>query len=220
MSNTSLQKVRELWPGYLNKSLAADDQAFMDHWIHTHGPEHPEFQHELNWLALTRQQLRQATPQIDPEAGWHELLARIDAQPKAHAAPLVEKRPSLLAMCLSWLSSPALATSLAVLAVVQSLALWMVWPSESSVRLMSSAAPSASQASASPTITLQIAFHDKATVAQVRAALSSVNAQLTQGPSALGIWQAQVPVMSAPALQSLVVKLQSQAAVESVAIAQ
>ena len=220
MSNTSLQKVRELWPGYLNKSLSADDQAFMDHWIHEHAPEHPEFKHELDWLALTRQQLRQATPQVDPEAGWHELLARIDAQPKVVTSHLPEKKPGLLAMCLSWLSSPALATSLAVLAVVQSLALWMVWPSESSVRLMSANSPSATPTVTPKAITLQIAFREEATVTQIRSALSSVNAQISQGPSALGLWQAQVPDMPAAALQSLVIKLQSQAAVESVAIAQ
>jgi len=219
MSNTSLQKVRELWPGYLNKTLSADDQVFMDHWIHTHGPEHPEFQHELNWLALTRDQLKQATPLADPEAGWHELLARIEAQPKPQAQTPASEPQGLLAKCLSWLATPALATSLAVVAVTQSLALWMLWPGEQdSVRLMSSS-PAAS-ATATDRITLQITFHEQATVAQVRTSLSAVHAQLIQGPSALGVWQAQVPAMPAPALKSLLAKLQSQAAVESVAVAQ
>jgi len=218
MSNTSLHKVRELWPGYLNKTLSADDQVFMNNWLHDHGPEHPEFQQELEWLALTREQLRQSTPVAGPEAGWHELLARIDAQPRPLAMPQGHATAGLLARCVAWLSAPAFATSLAILALVQSLALWMLWPGEQdAVRLMSSSpASSATQ----PHITLQITFQEQATVAHVRAALTSVHAQVIQGPSALGVWQAQVPAMSSPELKSLIVKLQSQAAVESVAVAQ
>jgi hypothetical protein len=217
MSNTSLHKVRELWPDYLNKTLSADDQVFMNNWLHDHGPEHPEFQQELAWLALTREQLRQATPVAGPEAGWHELLARIEAQPRPHALQ-AHVPAGLLARCVAWLSAPAFATSLAILVLVQSLALWMLWPSEQdAVRLMSS---SPASSAAQPHITLQITFSEQATVAQTRAALSSVHAKIIQGPSALGVWQAQVPAMPSPALKSLIVKLQSQAAVESVAVAQ
>lgn len=218
MSNTSLHKVRELWPGYLNKTLSADDQVFMNNWLHDHGPEHPEFQQELAWLALTREQLRQATPVPGPEAGWHELLARIEAQPRLHVMQQAPSPTGLLAKCVAWMSAPAFATSLAILALVQSLALWILWPGEqNAVRLMSSS-PSSSAAQAH--VTLQITFQEQATVAQIRAALSSVHVQVIQGPSALGIWQAQVPAMPSPALKSLIVKLQSQAAVESVAVAQ
>jgi hypothetical protein len=218
MSNTFLHKVRELWPGYLNKTLSADDQVFMTHWLHNHGPEHPEFQQELAWLALTQEQLRQATPAASPEAGWHELLARIEAQPQPHAMQQAHVPTGLLARCVAWLSAPAFATSLALLVLVQSLALWMLWPSEQdTVRLMSS---SPASSAAQPHITLQITFEEQATVAQVRAALSSVHAQVIQGPSALGVWQAQVPTMPSPALKTLIAKLQSQAAVESVAVAQ
>ena len=108
MSNTSLHKVRELWPGYLNKTLSADDQVFMNNWLHDHGPDHPEFQQELEWLALTREQLRQSTPVAGPEAGWHELLARIDAQPRPLAMPQGHATAGLLARCVAWLSAPAL----------------------------------------------------------------------------------------------------------------
>jgi hypothetical protein len=218
MSNTFLHKVRELWPGYLNKTLSADDQVFMNNWLHDHGPEHPEFQQELAWLVLTREQLRQATPVPGPEAGWHELLARIDAQPRQHVIQPPPLPTGLLARCMAWLSAPAFAASLVILALVQSLALWMLWPGQQdTVRLMSS---SPASSAAQSHITLQITFEEQATVAQVRAALSSVHAQVILGPSALGVWQAQVPAMPSPALKSLIVKLQSQAAVESVAVAQ
>lgn len=187
-------QIRELWPGYLNKSLAPHDQAVMEHWINEHGDRHPELQAELNWLALTREQWRQATPTAEPEAGWHELLARIEAEPARQATPPVAAQASVWARLLSWLHTPALATSFAVLLLVQSLAVWMFWPgagTDQNVRLMSDRTSSSQQADG--TVTWQVTFAPSATAAQIQAALQSVQGQVISGPSALGIWTVRVP---------------------------
>jgi hypothetical protein len=222
MSNTSLQKIRHLWPGYLNKSLSTDDQAFMDNWMHHHGPAHPEFQDELNWVALTRAQLKQATPIVNPEAGWHELLARIEAEPRPQSAARKATTGGWLQQMLSWLTTPALTTSMAALLVAQSVAVWMLWPgADDSVRLMSSTrADPAASATAAHTITLQVTYKEQATVAQVRESLAAVQGHIDQGPSALGVWRVQVAAMPEAQLTSLVTTLQSQAAVESVFVEQ
>ncbi len=215
VTSTDLQKIRDLLPGYLNKTLPASDQVFMDNWMREHSSKHPDLLHEMQWIELTRDQLRESTLLIHPEAGWHELLARIEATPRPStqsmgSAPAV----SWLVRWTRWLDRPAFTAMACVVVVAQTVTLWAIWPdSDDSVRLMSSTA--SGTATSGALIKVQIIFKDAATVTQMREAIRQVQGQITQGPSALGVWHMTV---HQSVLDKSIQQLKAQAAVESVAI--
>lgn len=194
MSDELLHRVRTLLSDHVNKSLSADDQAFMNHWLRDHLDQHPALQDELRWLTLTREQLRQSVPAVDPEAGWHELLARIEAAPRpASASTGVASPASPWEAFLAWWSRPALAMAMTLVVLMQSAALWWLWPSAGGeVRPMSSPT-----STITGQVVLQLVFQDQASVAQVRAALVQVQAQVVDGPGALGVWRVAVPARAA-----------------------
>jgi hypothetical protein len=201
MTPVEQRRFRDLLPGHLNKTLSADDQGFMDKWTNDPAQLPPELQDEAQWLAMVRDQLRASAPRAEPELGWHELLARIEAEPRSarqmgpgQAEPA--GREHGLKGWWRWLQRPALAYAMLALLVGQTALLtWSWWP-QGDARLMSAAPP----ASVAPdTLRLDVLWHPQATAEQMQAALQLARGQVLSGPSALGLWQVAVPLEQADA---------------------
>jgi hypothetical protein len=175
--------------------------------------QHPALLDEMHWLALTREQLREATPAVAADAGWHQLLARIDAQPRRQSAPpqgWFEKNRSRLS---GWWATPAVGFAAAAVLTVQLGAIvWLSRSDDDAARPMS--APSA--AVAADAALLQVVFKDQASVAQVRAALAAAGATVVDGPGALGVWRVRVERNAAAAALTA---LRQQPAVEQAVLA-
>jgi hypothetical protein len=212
MSSNLLHKVRRLLPGYVNKTLAADDQVFMDQWMRDESNQHPALLDEMRWLALSREQLREVTPAVAADAGWHQLLARIDAQPRRQSAPpgWLDKTRSRLR---GWWATPVVGFAAAAVLTVQLGAIaWLSRSDDDAARPMS--APAATVAA--DAALLQVVFKDQASVAQVRAALAAAGATVVDGPGALGVWRVRVARNAAAAALTA---LRQQAAVEQAVLA-
>jgi hypothetical protein len=161
---------------------------------------------------LTREQLREATPPVAADAGWHQLLARIDAQPRRSNPPQggLAKTRSLLQ---GWWATPVVGFALAAVLTVQFGAIvWLSRSDDDSARPMSAPAASANADAA----LLQVVFKDQASVAQVRAALAAAGATVVDGPGALGVWRVRVERNAAAAALSA---LRQQPAVEQAVLA-
>jgi hypothetical protein len=210
MASDELTRVRELLTGYVNKTLSSDDQAFMDQWMNDPDRAQPDVLDEQRWLALTRAQLRDTTPKPAPDAGWHELLARIEAEPKATLPRGAQdsEAQGLAAWFWRWWRRPALAYAVLALLVGQMAALAWQWSPHGEVRLMS--APAGVQAPAD-SVLVQVAWRAQATSAQMQAVLQQVQGSVVSGPSALGLWLVAVPQAQADEALST---LRSSAAVE------
>jgi hypothetical protein len=210
MANDELTRVRELLTGYVNKTLSSDDQAFMDHWMNDPDRAQPDVLDEQRWLALTRAQLRDTAPKPAPDAGWHELLARIEAEPKTRPSSGAQTpvEQGLAARFWRWWRQPALAYAVLALLVGQMALLAWQWRPQGEVRLMS--APTSVQAP-SASVLVQVAWRAQATSVQMQAVLQQVQGTVVSGPSALGLWLVAVPQAQADeALKTL----RSSAAVE------
>lgn len=192
MSRDEAAKVRELLTGHVNKTLSADDQAFMDQWMNDPDRAHPELADEAQWLAITREQLRGLPPRVDPDAGWHELSARIEAEmPAVPHGPHADPAQGFVAAWFwRWWHRPALAYAVLVLLVGQSALLAWHWVPSGGARLMS--APTAAQAPVASEL-IDVAWQAQASAAQMQAALLGVGGSVVSGPSALGLWRVAVP---------------------------
>jgi hypothetical protein len=212
MIDNRLQKVRSLLPAYVNNTLADDDQAFMDNWMRDESDQHPALRDEMRWLALTREQLRESTPLVAADAGWHQLLARIESQPKRAAAPQ-GWWDGTWSRLRDWWANPVVGFAVAaVLAVQLGTIAWLSRSDDDAARPM--AAPAATPAT--DTAWLQVVFKDQASVAQVRAALAAAGASVVEGPGALGVWKVQVGRGEA---EAALAALRRQAAVEQAVLA-
>lgn len=210
MNPSTLSRVRQLLPAYLNKTLDADDQAFMETWMREQSRLHPELLEEMRWLELSRAQIRELPPVVDPQAGWHELLSRIDAQPRAQRSRLAAS-PTWLDKLRLWWRMPVAAYAVLALLLVQSLTLtWLAWPDDT--RLMSSTPPSVD----AQQVIVQVVFKDTATVAMLRQAITGVDGAVVDGPGALGLWRISVPQAQA---QQALATLQNDPAVDHAVLA-
>jgi hypothetical protein len=210
MANNELTRVRELLTGYVNKTLSSDDQAFMDQWMNDPDRAQPDVLDEQRWLALTRAQLRDAVPKPAPDAGWHELLARIEVEPivtPSRGAQAPEDQGLAAWFWRLW-RQPALAYAVLVLLVGQMAVLAWQWSPHGEVRLMS--APTVVHAPVA-SVLVQVAWRAHATSAQMQSVLQQVQGTVVSGPSVLGLWLVAVPQAQADeALKTL----RSSAAVE------
>lgn len=168
LSNDDTERARHLIPGYLKKTLPADDTAWMAHFLNTlndhGGSAATALEEEMSWVAHTQAQLAQSTPVFDTQKGWQRMQSRLVAAAplQVHQAP--QTNPS---------SQPAV-TLQRTQALKPSLLTWL-------------------KAQLQARIVLTVVFKDDATLLQVRGLLDGVQARVMGSTSAIGVWEVTVP---------------------------
>lgn len=223
-------RLTELLPWYVNGTLAANDQAWVDSYL----AEHPEARGELAWYRSLQAQIRADEPQVSDEIGLDRAMARIQADnveiaragqvreaSDATAAAQLQRqlrggptdagmRGHLRRWLASWSLRPAMAVALAVIAV-QSVVLVHLAGSDEDTEIRS-LRPHA-QADQGPL--LKIDFKSDATEADIRLLLVQIEGSMAGGPGQLGDWYVRVPTRR---IEAAVAQLKSSRIVESTAV--
>lgn len=205
---TDLERARNLIPGFLKKSLAADDKEWMTQFLDTlnlqGGTTAVEFAQEMAWVERSQQQLAQDAPDFDAQAGWQRMQSRLDApeQPvRLQVTPLemaMRRRKTQIRIladsAIAWWQKPMVGVLAAAMIVTQMGLLAAV------VKQMDQVTPvteSVSPASGTPSLggmkVLTIVFKDSASLLDVRTLIDNVQGRVIDGPGALGVWRVAVP---------------------------
>jgi hypothetical protein len=202
---SDLSRVQALLPLHAQDLLQGEQLTFMNTWLEHNMANYPDIKAELAWLGMTASQLkaeaasqaRAAQPHLD--AGLHTLMGRIAAeQASAATAPrrAVTAQRDWLADIVQWVNhtlgigSHGFAMGAAALVMVQAGvigALLLNQPAEQT--LLSGASQTAS---VDGITMLTVAFKPAATELAIRQTLASANAQISSGPSALGLYTVSV----------------------------
>jgi hypothetical protein len=145
---------------------------------------------EIQWLERIRQQLEDAAPPFDLERNWQRVAARIDAErewDRAQNRRAHERRPW-------WWALMAYGMGAATAAILMTGVAPEPWRADTAVVPLGA---EESTAKGAARVRLQVVFSDQATLAQVRAALSPIDAEIVAGPGRLGVWTIAVPASSA-----------------------
>lgn len=230
---TDMERATHLIPGFLKKTLGADDKQWMTQFLNTlnqqGGATAVEFAQEMAWVERSQQQLADDAPSFDAQTGWQRLKGRIDA-PEAIAKPAQTPKVSRLAAAFLWAKAqvrsrinnaadwwrkPVVGVIASAMIVGQMGLLAAV------VKQMSQApivAESVLPASGAPSLegmqVLTIVFKDSASLLDVRTLIDSVQGRVIDGPGALGVWLVAVPKDK---LEATLKRLGAANAVESVA---
>ena len=205
---TDTERARHLIPGFLKKTLAADDKEWMTQFLDTlnlqGGTTAVEFAQEMAWVERSQQQLAQDAPDFDAQAGWQRMQSRLDApeQPvRLQVTPLETAMRRLKTQirirtdsAIAWWRKPMVGVLAAAMIVTQMGLLAAV------VKQMDQVTPvteSVSPASGAPSLdgmkVLTIVFKDSASLLDVRTLIDNVQGRVIDGPGALGVWQVAVP---------------------------
>ena len=209
---TDIEHARHLIPGFLKKTLGADDKEWMTQFLNVlsqqNSPKAAEFNQEMAWVKRSQQQLAQDAPTFDAQAGWRRMQGRLNA-PAQGAKPdqPVKQAPLNTAMAwiktqielritsaASWWKKPVVGVLAAATIVGQMGLLAAV------VKQMSNVSPIAvgvTPSSGAPSLegmqVLAIVFKDNASLLEVRTLIDSVQGRVIDGPGALGVWLVAVP---------------------------
>ena len=226
---TDTERARHLIPGFLKKTLAADDKEWMTQFLDTlnlqGGTTAVEFAQEMAWVERSQQQLAQDAPDFDAQAGWQRMQSRLEApeQPvRLQVTPLEMAMRRLKAQiriradsAIAWWQKPMVGVLAAAMIVTQMGLLAAV------VKQMDQVTPvteSVSPASGAPSLdgmkVLTIVFKDSASLLDVRTLIDNVQGRVIDGPGALGVWRVAVPQDK---LDASLKRLGAAKAVESVA---
>ena len=226
---TDTERARHLIPGFLKKTLAADDKEWMTQFLnilnHQGGPAAVDLAQEIAWVERSQQQLAQDAPAFDAQAGWQRLQSRLDApaQPvRLQVTPLEMAMRRLKTQiriradsAIAWWQKPMVGVLAAAMIVTQMGLLAAV------VKQMDQVTPvteSVSPASGAPSLdgmkVLTIVFKDSASLLDVRTLIDNVQGRVIDGPGALGVWRVAVPKDK---LDASLMRLGAAKAVESVA---
>ncbi len=238
---TDMERATHLIPGFLKKTLSADDKQWMTQFLNTlnqqGGATAVEFAQEMAWVERSQQQLAEDAPRFDAQAGWQRMQGRLDAPaafdtlvPKATVAPKVPPKPAQLAAAFLWVKAqvrsrinsaadwwrkPVVGVIASAMIVGQMGLLAAV------VKQMSQApivAESVLPASGAPSLdgmqVLTVVFKDNASLLDVRTLIDGVQGRVIDGPGALGVWLVAVPKDK---LEATLNRLGAANAVESVA---
>lgn len=210
--STDIERARHLIPGFLKKTLGADDKEWMTQFLDNlklqGGTTSVDFAQEMAWVERSQQQLALNAPAFDAQAGWQRLQGRLSAP-----APLVSpKQPIKTApftAAVSWVKSEIRARISSAAAwwrkpVVGVLASAMIVGQmgilAAVVKQMSQATtvvegvtPSSGAPSLEGMQVLVIVFKDNASLLEVRTLIDSVQGRVIDGPGALGVWLVAVP---------------------------
>jgi hypothetical protein len=183
------QELRELLPWYVNHTL---DAATSEE-IGMLAERSPLLRSELLWLRQLRGQIQQSRLEADrrpADAGLGTLMALVRAEGSGKVVQLRTR-------CSAWLAAPrrfsvpvglAAAVVLAQAALIGAL---LVRPAPEPLMPLSGEAPVGGQL-------LQVTFKPRATEAQIRGLLASLQAEIVSGPGALGVYTLRVPEGQGP----------------------
>jgi hypothetical protein len=215
-----LERAQFLIPGYLKKSLKADDYQWMTQFLnqlHQRGQADPQaaqredaFLQEMAWVERSQQQIAQDTPAFDAHLGWQRMEERL----AAGAAPAAAKKPqpatisplpnpvtwakeqfaALIDRATAWWKKPVIG-ALASAMIVGQMGLLAAVVKQMSPQLaeVTSAAPLSGSQSVDGAVVLSVVFKDSASLLEVRTLVDSVQGRVVGGPGALGVWEVAVP---------------------------
>jgi hypothetical protein len=141
---------------------------------------------EIQWIERMRRQLEGAAPPFDRERNWQRLAARIDAErewSRAQSHRPHERKPW-------WWALVAYSLGAATAAILMTVVAPEPWHTDAAVMPLGA---DKTTTHADARVRLQVVFSDQATLAQVRAALSPIDAEIVAGPGRLGVWFIAVP---------------------------
>ena len=205
---TDIERARHLVPGFLKKSLPADDKEWMTQFLDTlnrqGGIVAAEFTQEMAWIERSQQQLAQDSPAFDAQAGWQRLQGLLDAreqQVKLHDSTLevvlrwvktqIRNRTD---SAIAWWRKPMVGVLASAIIVAQ---MGLLAAVVKQMRQVQSVAESVSPASGAPSLqgmqVLTIVFKDSASLLEVRTLIDKAQGRVIDGPGALGVWLVAVP---------------------------
>ena len=209
---TDIERARHLIPGFLKKTLNADDKEWMTQFLNIlsqqSSPEAAEFTHEMAWVERSQQQLAQDAPAFDAQAGWLRMQGRLNAPAQSAKANQSAKQAPLntlvawiktqikerITSAAAWWKKPVVGVLASAMIVGQMGLLAAV------VKQMSNVSPiveGVTPSSGAPTLesmqVLAIVFKDNASLLEVRTLIDSVQGRVIDGPGALGVWLVAVP---------------------------
>ena len=205
---TDSERARHLIPGFLKKTLAADDKEWMTQFLDTlnlqGGTTAVEFAQEMAWVERSQQQLAQDAPDFDAQAGWQRMQSRLDApeQPvRLQVTPLQMAMRRLktqirnrIDRAIAWWRKPVVGVLASAMIVAQ---MGLLAAVVKRLNQAPSVAESVSPASGAPSLdgmkVLTIVFKDSASLLDVRTLIDNVQGRVIDGPGALGVWRVAVP---------------------------
>lgn len=216
--DAELERAQFLIPGYLKKSLKADDYQWMTQFLdqlHQRGQaddradaqaarREDAFLQEMAWVERSQAQLAQDTPAFDARLGWQRMEERLTAG----SAPAARKKPSpaspvswaqaqlaaLIDRATAWWKKPVIGALASAMIVGQMGLLAAVVKQMSPERAeVTSATPLSGGQSVDGAIVLSVVFKDTASLLEVRTLVDSVQGRVVGGPGALGVWDVAVP---------------------------
>lgn len=226
---TDIERARHLIPGFLKKTLAADDKEWMTQFLDTlnlqGGTRAVEFAQEMAWVERSQQQLAEDAPDFDAQAGWQRMQSRLDAPEQP-----VKLQDTPLAIAIRWLKTqirnrtdsaiawwrkPVVGVLASAMIVAQ---MGLLAAVVKQMWQMQSVPESVSPASGAPSLQgmkmLTIVFKDSASLLEVRTLIDKAQGRVIDGPGALGVWLVAVPEDK---LDATLKSLSAEKAIESIA---
>lgn len=207
-----IEHARHLIPGFLKKTLSADDQVWMTQFLETlsrhGGATAADFDQEIAWVQRSQEQLAQAAPNFDAQAGWQRMQGRLDApaplamqQQPAQVKSMTLANPSakalihkLICHAAAWWRKPLVGVLASAMIITQMGLLAVVGKQMSQVQTATvSATPLSGAPSLEGLTVLTLVFKDSASLLDVRTLIGSIQGRVIDGPGALGVWQVAVP---------------------------
>lgn len=228
-----IERARDLIPGLLKKTLAANDKEWMTQFLDSlnrqGGTIAVEFAQEMAWVERSQEQLADDAPAFDAQAGWQRMQSRLDApmsvaDPKPHvkkaasspAASWVKTQiHNWINNAVAWWRKPVVGVLASAMIVAQMGLLVAVVKQMNQLQTTSVGVTPASNApSLEGLAVLSIVFKDRASLLEVRTLIDSVQGRVVDGPGALGVWLVAVPKDK---LDASMKRLGAAKAVESIA---
>ena len=230
--STDLERARNLIPGFLKKTLAADDKEWMTQFLNTlnlqGGSAAADFNQEMAWVERSQMHLAQDAPSFDAQAGWQRLQDRLDV-PAHLVSPKQPVQTAPLAAVVSWVKSeirsrihnaaawwrkPVVGVIASAMIVGQmGILAAVVKQMSQATTVVEGVTPSSGAPSLEGLVVLTVVFKDSASLLEVRSLIASVDGRVVDGPGAIGVWQIGVPKGS---LDASLKRLSSAPVVESV----
>lgn len=214
-------QVSELLPWFAAGTLAPAERKFVQDWLAHHGEQHPDLIAELAWLRRTATQTREVA-RVSPklaEAGLQALMMRL-ARDAGHVVPAAKFKPTSSGSARAGLFSrlwqglaslfaprPILVYGLFAVMLVQGGVigkLMLRLPAAEQAPLSGEeAANNKPPAAAGDDVVFTVAFRANARESEIRDVIQGAGAQLTGGPSALGMYRLTVPALKAESAQAV-----------------
>lgn len=216
MNTHDIERARHLIPGLLKKTLDVDDSVWMAQFLKNlrsnGGPVLAEFEQEMAWVERTQQHLAETSPVFDAQIGWQRMQGRLNTVTNTAVKNTVVTQNELSTQSFSvmpwlkslfrdpvenamrWWQKPAVAAfATAMLMAQMGLLVVLVRNSYNVETQATIVTPASGEKGLSDSITLMVVFKEQTTLKQVQQLLGSVQAQVTGGPGAIGIWEIAIP---------------------------